>query len=73
VSIRHPSRPSQESKRRRPAFVGISWRPADPPRSSGSPTPDEKACSLASLKAALADAAPRSEARARRVGEGQQQ
>jgi hypothetical protein len=71
VSIHYPSRPPEEGKRRRPAFAEISSRAADPPQSSGPPTPDEKVRRLAGLTAVLADSAPQFQARARRAGEGQ--
>jgi hypothetical protein len=71
VSTRHPSKPPEEGKRRNAAFAGISSATADPPRCSIAPTPDEKASRLAALRAALADAAPQFQARARRAGEGQ--
>jgi hypothetical protein len=70
VSTRHPSKPSEEGKCRRPAFAEISSATADPPRCSIAPTPDEKARRLAALRAALADAAPQFHAHARRAGEG---
>src|SRR6516225_7469438 len=63
VSTRHPSKASEESKRRNAAFAEISSATADPPPSSGSPTPDEKARRLAVLRAALADSAPAFQAR----------
>jgi hypothetical protein len=51
-------------------FAEISSATADSPPSSGPPTPDEKARRLAALRAALADATPAFQARARRAGEG---
>ena len=71
VSTGHPSKPSEERKRRKSAFAEISSATADPPRCSGTPTPDEKARRLAVLRAVLADSAPAFQARARRAGEGQ--
>jgi hypothetical protein len=70
VSAHHPSKASEESKRRNAAFAEISPATADPPRCLYTPTPDEKARRLAALRAALADAAPQFHARARRAGEG---
>ena len=63
VSTRHPSKPSEEGKRRKSAFAENSSAAVAPPRSSGTPTPDEKARRLAVLRALLADAAPAFQAR----------
>jgi hypothetical protein len=63
VSTRHPSKPSEEGKRRKSDFAEISSATASPPRCFGTPTPDEKARRLAELRAALADAAPAFQAR----------
>ena len=70
MSAHHPSKPSEEGKRRRPPFAEISSATAGPPPSSGSPTPDERARRLAELRAALVDSAPQFYARTRRGGEG---
>ena len=70
MSTRNPSKPSEEGKRRKSAFAENSSATTDPPRSSGTPTPDEKARRLAALKAVLADSAPAFQAHARRTGEG---
>jgi hypothetical protein len=70
VSIDNPSNPSEERKRRKSAFTGISPGAADSLRCFHTPTPDEKARRLAELRAALADSAPAFQARARRAGEG---
>ena len=59
----YPSKPPEERKRRNPAFAEISSAAADPPPSSGSPTPEEKARRLATLRAVLADSAPAFQAR----------
>jgi hypothetical protein len=68
VSTHHPSKPSEEGKRRKSDFAENTSATASPPRCFDSPTPDEKARRLAVLKAVLADSAPAFQAR--RAGEG---
>ena len=63
MSTGHPSKPSEECKRRKSAFAEISSATAAPPRCFGPPTPEEKARRLAVLRAVLADSAPAFQAR----------
>jgi hypothetical protein len=70
VSIRHPSKLSEERKRRKSAFARISSEAADSQPSFVPPTPDERARCLAELRAVLANSAPDFQARARHAGEG---
>jgi hypothetical protein len=63
VSTDHPSKPSEEGKRRKSDFAENSSATAAPPRCFGSPTPDEKARRLAELRAVLADSTPAFQAR----------
>ena len=72
MSTRHPSKPPEEGKPRRPSFAEISPATADPPQSSGPPTPDEKARRLAALRAVLADSAPAFQARIHAGERGEQ-
>ena len=63
MSTYNPSKPSEERKRRKSAFTGISPVAVAPPRCFGPPTPEEKARRLAVLRAVLADSAPEFQAR----------
>jgi hypothetical protein len=63
VSTDHPSKPSEEGKRRKLAFAENSSATTAPPRCFGTPTPEEKARRLAVLRAVLADSAPAFQAR----------
>jgi hypothetical protein len=63
VSTGHPSKPSEERKRRKSDFAENSSATAAPPRCFGTPAPEEKARRLAALRAVLADSAPAFQAR----------
>ena len=71
VSTHHPSKPSEEGKRRKSAFAENSSATAAPPQCFGTPTPEEKARRLAELRTALAGAAPTFQARLRAGEQGE--
>ena len=72
MSTYHPSKPSEEGKRRKSAFAENSSATAAPPRCFGTPTPEEKARRLAVLRAVLADSAPEFQARIDAGEQGEQ-
>ena len=72
MSTHHPSKPSEEGKRRKSAFAENSSATATPPRCVGPPTPEEKARRLAVLRAVLADSAPEFQARIDAGEQGEQ-